>query len=378
MKTWMAAGAVLAGLISGAQAQQPEVKVGITLPLTGGAAALGIPGKNGISLWPQEIGGAKITTIILDDEGDPGKATTNVRRLVTEDKVDILGGSSITPPTISAANVAKEFGVVHVGLGPMPFGDGREKWTVILPQPVSLMGKQIYTHMAKTGIKTVGMIGFADSWGDLWLKDFADQGTTFGLKLVADERYARADTSVSGQTLKLIAAKPDAILVAASGTGAALPQVALRERGYTGPIYQTHGAVSGDFIRIAGKAAEGTFLSGGPVMVAEDQPDSVLTKAPGMALNSAYYAKFGGGRSQFPSPGYDMGEVLKRIVPVALKSAKPGTAEFRDALRRALLTEKEIAASQGVYNFTETDRFGVDDRAALLLTIRDGKFQLAK
>ena len=62
----------------------------------------------------------------------------------------------------------------------------------------------------------IGLIGFSDSWGDLWLKEFKDQGAPMGLELVADERFARPDTSVTGQVLKLVSVKPDAVLVAAS------------------------------------------------------------------------------------------------------------------------------------------------------------------
>ena len=199
------------------------------------------------------------------------------------------------------------------------------------------------------------------------------------MTVVAEERYARPDTSVTGQVLKLVAAKPDAILIGASGTAAALPQSTLRDRGYKGLIYQTHGAASMDFIRIAGKAAEGVIMASGPVMDPEDQADSALTKKPGLELNKAYEAKYGpNSRSQFAGHSFDAFKVLERIVPVALKSAKPGTPEFRDALRKALLTERDIAASQGVYNFTEKDRFGLDDRSRIILTVKDGKYVLAK
>jgi branched-chain amino acid transport system substrate-binding protein len=200
-----------------------------------------------------------------------------------------------------------------------------------------------------------------------------------GMSSVDDERFARPDTSVLGQTLKLVAANPDAILVGAAGTGAGLPQSELRERGYKGLIYQTHGAVSMDFIRIAGAAAEGVLMASGPVMDPEAQPDSALTKKPGLALVTAYEAKYGAdSRSQFAGHSYDTFEILKRVVPVALKTAKPGTPEFREAIRQALLSEKEMAASQGVYNFTEKDRNGVDDRARILLTVKGGKFVLAQ
>jgi branched-chain amino acid transport system substrate-binding protein len=241
------------------------------------------------------------------------------------------------------------------------------------------VGKVLYEHMKKNNVKTIGYIGFSDSYGDLWLNDLKTQTGPMGMTVVADERYARPDTSVTGQVLKLVAAKPDAILIGASGTGAALPQVALRERGYTGLIYQTHGAATFDFIRIAGKAAEGVIMASGPVMAPEGQNDKALTKKPGLALNAVYEKKYGeNSRNQFGAHMYDTFEVLKRIVPVALKTAKPGTQEFREAIRLALMSEKEIAASQAVYNFTEKDRFGVDDRSRILLTVKNGKYVVIK
>jgi branched-chain amino acid transport system substrate-binding protein len=362
-----------------ALAQSGEMTIGITISTTGPAAALGIPERNALEFVPTEIGGVKIKTIVLDDAGDATTATTNARRLVTESKVDILMGSSTTPPTIAVSTVANEAETPHFGLGPMPFTPAREKWTVILPQPVPIMGKVLYEHMKKNNVKTVGYIGFSDSYGDLWLNDMKTQAVPMGVSIVAEERYARPDTSVAGQVLKLVAAKPDAILIGASGTGAALPQAALRERGYQGLIYQTHGAASFDFIRIAGKAAEGVIMASGPVMAPEGQDDAALTKKPGLAFVAAYEKKYGAdSRSQFGAHMFDAFEVLKRIVPVALKSAKPGTPEFRDALRKALLSERDIAASHGVYNFTEKDRFGTDDRARIILTVKDGKYVVAK
>ena len=317
--------------------------------------------------------------IVLDDGGDPTAATTNARRFVTESKADIIMGSCITPTTIAVSTVANEASIPHFGLAPFPINEARMKWSVDLPQSIPIMGKVLYEHMKAHGIKTVGYIGYSDSYGDLWMNDFKAQAVPMGLSVIDEERFARPDTSVAGQVLKLVAANPDAILVGASGTAAALPQTTLRERGYKGLIYQTHGAASMDFIRIAGPAAEGVIMASGPVMSPETQPDSALTKKPGMALNTAYEAKYGANsRSQFAGHSYDAFEVLKRVIPVALKTTKPGTPEFREAIRQALMTEKDIAASQGVYNFTEKDRYGVDDRSRIILTVKDGKYTPAK
>jgi branched-chain amino acid transport system substrate-binding protein len=370
-----ALGLTLALPASLATAETSEITIGITISTTGPAAALGIPERNALEFVPKEIGGVPLKVIVLDDGGDPTNATTNARRFVTESKADIIMGSSTTPPSVAVSNVANEAGIPHLGLAPFPITPERAKWSVDMPQPVPIMGKVLYEHMKAHNIKTVGYIGYSDSYGDLWFNDFKTQGVPMGMTLVDEERFARPDTSVTGQVLKLVAANPDAILVGASGTAAGLPQSELRDRGYKGLIYQTHGAASMDFIRIAGKSAEGVIMASGPVMSPETQPDSALTKKPGLTLVTAYEAKFGANsRSQFAGHSYDAFEVLKRVIPVALKTAKPGTGEFRDAIRQAFLTEREIPASQGVYNFTEKDRYGLDDRSRIILTVKDGKY----
>jgi len=377
-KTCLSAVAIAAALAlpgSPARAQGSEIVIGITITTTGPAAALGIPERNALEFVTKEIGGVPLKVIVLDDGGDPTTATTNARRFVTESKADIIMGSSTTPPSIAVSNVANEAGIPHLGLAPFPITPERAKWSVDMPQPVPIMGKVLYQHMKAHNIETVGYIGYSDSYGDLWLNDFKNQAVPMGMTLVDEERFARPDTSVAGQVLKLVAANPDAVLVGASGTAAGLPQTELRARGYKGLIYQTHGAASMDFIRIAGPAAEGVIMASGPVMNPEGQPDSALTKKPGFALDTAYEAKYGpNSRSQFAGHSYDAFEALKRIIPVALKTAKPGTPEFREAIRQAMISEHEIAASQGVYNWTETNRNGLDDRSRIILTVKDGKY----
>ena len=229
-----------------------QVKVGVTLSTTGPAAALGVPIANVIELLPREINGVKLDVIVLDDGGDAGRATTNARRLITDDKVDVIIGSSTTPPASAVGNVAFETQTLHLSTAPTAIPEERMKYTFVLPQDVAIMADVIFKHMVKNNVKTLGMIGFSDSWGDLWVAQYKKIGEPLGIKLVAEERYGRADTSVTGQTLKIAAAKPDVVLVAASGTAAALPNIALRERGYNGAIYQTHGAVSNVLMKIGG------------------------------------------------------------------------------------------------------------------------------
>jgi len=364
--------------VAAPQAARADITIGVTLSSTGNGAALGIPMRNSVALWPTEIAGEKLNVVVLDDAGDPSAATANARKLVSENKADVLLGSSLTPASTAVAGVAFETQTPHFAGSPVALPEGRDKWTFVMPQKVSLMAQGIFEHMKKNNVKTVGFIGFSDSWGDLWVKELQTLAPPMGIRMVAEERYARADTSVSGQVLKLVAARPDAVLVGGSGTGAALPQSALRERGYQGLIYQTHGAVTKDFIRVAGKAAEGAIFSSGPVMIPELQADSSPTKAPGLAYVKAYEATFAPNpRTQFGAHIFDAMEILKQAVPVALKAAKPGTPEFRAALRDAIETGKEVPTSQGVYKFSPTDHFGLDERALVMLVIKNGEFEPA-
>lgn len=371
--------AALAAALALPSAALAQIKVGVTVAATGSAAALGVPARNTFTeLWPKEIAGQKLTLILLDDASDPGQATTNARRLVTEENVDVLIGSSITPSSMAVAGVALENAVPHFTQSPVGLPPGRDKWTFMMPQKVSLMAKAVFDHMKANKATSVGYIGFSDSWGDLWVKEFKAIGEPMGLKMVAEERYARADTSVAGQALKLVAAKPDVVLVGASGTGAALPQIALRERGFKGTIYHTHGAVTKDFIRIAGKSAEDVVLPSGPLVVANLLPDSPQKKVA-MEHLKAYETKFGAGTiTQFSGHAFDVLQILERTVPVALKKAKPGTKEFREAMLEAIENAKEIPASHGVYNFTSSDHAGLDDRGRVLLTVKDGTWALVK
>lgn len=365
-----------AGLTTGSAMAQ--VTIGVSLSQTGPAAALGVPASNMISLLPTEIGGQKLRVIVLDDAGDAGRATTNARRFVTEERADILIGSSITPTSTSIANVALESSTPHIAVAPVALPPDRMKMTFTTLQMPPLLATPKFQHMQARGVKTLAMIGFSDSWGDLWVAMYKRFGAPLGIKLLTDERYGRADSSVTGQALKVIAQNPDAVLIAASGTGAALPQIALRERGYKGLIYQTAGAVSNDMIRVAGKAAEGLFASTSPAMFPEAIADKPM-QAEAARFVKMYEDKFGPNtRNQFAPNAYDAWKVMERVIPVALKSgAKPGTPEFRAAIIKALESEKEIVGANGYYNFTPTDHSGLDHRAVIMVTVKDGKWAKA-
>ncbi|HBI82197.1 ABC transporter substrate-binding protein [Orrella sp. NBD-18] len=357
-----------------------QVKVGVTLATTGPAASLGIPERNTVALLPNEIAGQKVEYIVLDDATDTTQAVKNTRKLITEDKVDVVIGTSVTPGSLAMIDVAAESKVPMISVAasarivdPM---DDKRKWVFKTPQNDALMATALADAMKKKNYKKLGFIGFADAYGDGWLAVMKDAAQKQGIEIVAVEKYARNDTSVTGQVLKLVGAKPDAILIAGAGTPAALPQKELIARGYKGQIFQTHGAANNDFLRVCGKDCEGTMLPAGPMLVASQMPDSNPVKASAMDYVKKYEAAHGAGSiSTFGGHLWDAGQLVVTAVPVALKTgAKPGTPEFRAALRDAIENVKNLPVSHGVFNMSPTDHAGFDDRARVIVKVDGGKW----
>ena len=371
-----------AACLSGTTAMA-QIKIGVTISTTGPAASLGVPQKNSIALMPSEIGGQKVEYIVLDDGADSTRAVANTRKLIDENNIDALIGSSTTPASLAMVDVAGEKQVPMISLAASAAiaspVQGPRRWVFKTPQNDGLMADGIAGHMAKNGVKTVGFIGFNDAYGDNWLKEAERAFKAKNIQIVATEKYARNDTSVTGQVLKLVAARPDAVLIAASGTPAALPQKTLHERGYNGKYYQTHGIANADFLRVGGKDVEGTILPAGPVLVASQLADDNPIKPVAVKYVREYEAANGAGTfATFGAHAYDAGIELQHAIPEALKTAKPGTPAFRSALRDALEKEHEVVITNGVVDMSPTEHNGLDDRARVMVTIKDGAWLLLK
>ncbi|MFO1337759.1 MAG: ABC transporter substrate-binding protein [Burkholderiaceae bacterium] len=361
-----------------AAAAQADITIGISLPLTGPASGLGIPMANYIKLWPASIAGEKLNVIVLDDATDPTKGVNNARRFVTEDKVDIVMGSAATPVAVAMAPVVAEAKTVQFAFSPAVLPAGGDAWMFRLPQGNAVMAHAMIEHMKKQGVKTVGFLGYTDAYGESWLKDFQDQSALLGgPKVVATERFARADTSVTAQALKLVSANPDAMLVVASGSGAAMPHKALIERGYKGKIYQTHAAATRDLMRVGGKDVEGAYVVSGPAVI----PEQLSAEHPSKALATDFVAKYekaygAGNRNQFAGHAYDAIVVLEKVVPVALKAGKPGTPEFRAAIRSATESMGRTVVSHGVLNYTKANHWGFTTETGLILKVVNGDWKV--
>ena len=360
-----------------------DINVGVVVSASGPAASLGIPEKNTIALLPATIAGEKVNYIVLDDASDTTAAVKNARKLVAEDKVDVIFGSTITPNSLAMIDVAAESETPMVSMAAsariVDPANPKVKWVFKTPQNDIQMSTAIVEHMLNAGVKRVAFIGFADAYGEGWYNEFSKIAELRKLTIVANERYNRADTSVTGQVLKVMAAKPDAVLIGGAGTPAALPEKALKERGYKGGLYQTHGVANNDFLRVCGKDCEGTFLPSGPMLVANQLPADNPVKKSALAYVTKYEAAYGkDSATAFGGYAWDAGLLLANAAPQALKKAKPGTPAFRAALRDALEGTRNLAGAHGVFNMGATDHLGLDQRARVMVEIKDGGWRLVK
>lgn len=379
MKAFMTL-ATIAALAAACGHAFADVKVGVITAATGPGASLGIPYKNTFAILPPTLGGEPVTYIVLDDATDPAVAARLARKLVSEDKVDLIIGSGNVPTASAITFVASETQTPQIALSPLSGEPARNPWVYSASFPTILQVNVIAEHLTATGAgKNVGYIGFSDGFGDQVYAALMELAPRHGFKVTSNERYARLDTSVASQALKVVASKPDAVILGGSGTPGALPHTTLVERGYKGQIYHTAAVVNPDFLRIGGKALEGALVAAGPVMVAEQLPDNNPVKAQGLAFTKAYEAKYGAGsRNAFAAYSWDAYLMADRAVAAARQKAKAGSPGFRQALRDALEQTKELAGAQGIYTMSPTDHAGSDKRAAVLLRIRDGKWVLNK
>jgi branched-chain amino acid transport system substrate-binding protein len=372
-----AVGAAIAVLAAGSAAAA-DLKVGFISSLSGPNSALGVPYEKGmraaIAAMPQ-MAGHKVEVIVLDDASDPTTAGRNARKLATEDKVDVLIGTSGVPGAMAIAAVARELSVPLISPTPVTLPGPEGAWTVSTSQPFALMVQAVVDRMKKDGVKTVAYIGFSDALGDLAYDCLVKSTTAAGIKITGNERYSRADSSVAGQVLKVIGTRPDAVFTGTSGTPGALPYLALTDRGYKGRIYGTHGLINADFVRVGGASIEGLEVPSGPVLVADQlKADNPIRKVS-MDFRADYQKVYGTVPSEAFSP-YTFDSMLLLSDAAGRVKMEPGTPACRTALRDAIMSTKELVGTHGVYNFTPADRYGSDERSVVMVKMVKGKWTL--
>lgn len=368
--------------LTAAHAALADIHIGVILSTTGPAASLGMPAEQAIRLWPGELAGEKLVLTVLNDSSDTGTAAKQAQRLLQDDKVDMILGPSVTPTSLAVVELA---GAAKVPVLSLAGGgaivlpqDGPRKWAFKLAPTEQISTTMVLDHAAKRGARTMGLVVAANSYGEGFAKVVEQLAPGKGIKVVAAERYHPSDQSVTAQVVKLLAANPDAVYILASGTPGALPHVELTSRGYKGPIYQTQGVASIDFIRVGGKGVDGAFMTVAPVLVAEQLPESNASRKPAIDFVQRFEAKHGAGsRSLFAATAWDALLMTEQAAREAMKTgAKPGTPGFRSALRDALEGLRDFVGAQGVFTMTPADHNGVDHRSQVMVQLQGGVWKL--
>ncbi len=378
----VALAAIVAAGLSSAAVVQAQVKVGVLVSATGPTAQVGIPQRNTVPLLPTRIGDLSVEYTTLDDASDTTASVTAAKKLIAEQNIDVLIGPPGTPNAMGVLPFIAEAGVPMLSptggaIVVLPMTE-QKKWVFKTTQNDDIIAEALIGHMVKVGVKTVALFGTNDPYGENWHKVFSAMAEPKGLKVVASEKFNRTDTSATGQGLRVIASKPDAVLITAPGGPSVLPQVTLYDQGYRGRMYQTHGAALPDFLRLGGKKVEGTVLAASLMLVLPEIADSNPSKKIATDYIAAYEKINGSKPATFGANVFDAGLLLQRTVPIAAAKAKPGTREFRVALRDALENVKDLVGTQGVYNMTPDDHSGFDQRGRVLITVKDGNWTLLK
>ena len=369
--------ALLAALILLPSAAQAQIKIGAIISITGPTAAQGVGYRNAFDLLPTRMAGQSVTYLVRDDGGDPTAAVSIARKLIAEDDVDAIIGPAISPSVASVLPIATQAKVPMVAMSPTVVDAAKYPYGFDDAQPVRLMMQGVVEDMQARGFRTAGFIGFSDGWGDtVWNALNADVAGT-GIKLLDDERFIRTDSSVQPEVLRAMSHHPDAMVLGGSATPGALPNIALTQRGYKGQVYNNHGVVGAEYIRVGGAAVEGCIAPTGPLVVYDQLPDSNPVKPVATAFMTRYIAKFGPqSRNAFAGYTYDAAMIIQAAIPAALKAGQPGAAAFREALRDGMEGVHGLVGTHGVYDMTPADHTGMDARARVMVQVKNGAWTL--
>lgn len=368
----------VAGLCASATAHA-DLRVGVSLSMTGPAASAGISQQKAVALLPTKVGSENVMYVVLDDATDPTRAAQNARKLVTEDRVDVLIGSTATPGAIAMTQVAAESRTPIVTVAPVDVTADTQPWTFMMVQSTAMMVDAVVDDMKRKKVRTVAFLGYSDSFGEGWIKGLNALAPQAGMSVVAAERFARTDTSVLSQVLKIVAANPDAVLVGASTTVAALPQRTLRERGYKGLVYHTHGTATAEFLKAVGADGKDALVPAGGVIAAEQLAAGVPNRVQAQEYVQAYEAANGAqSRTVFSANLWDAARLVTAAAAGAMASAKPGTPEFRAALRDRMEQMKGLPLANGVLNNTRENHNGFDKSSVVLIRVVDGRWVIEK
>jgi len=373
-------------------AQQQAVKIGFVVDITGGASSLGVPERNTVLLYQDELGTAqsaagsvRIQYVVTDGESDPTKAVIAAKRLIEEDRVVAVVCCTTSPGSLAIIQTVQSARVPNISLAaaasiiePVE----QRRWVFKTPQTDRLMLDVITDHMRQRGVRSIAFLGFDDAFGQGGLNELDRIAPQKGIEIVARESFARNATDASAQVTRAMGRNPQAFLIWAIPPGANVVNRNIRDLGITLPVYQSHGVANADFLRLGAASVEGVFLPAGKLLVAELLPDADKQKKALLSYLERYEGRYGkGSRNTFGGHALDAMLILRPAIERTLRQGvRPeNIGGFRAVLREQIERgTNELVGITGIFTYTSKDHLGLDRRAAVMLEIRNNTWAPAR
>ena len=360
-----------------AQAQEP-IRIGSFLAITGPASFLGDPENKTLEMLVEQINaaggvlGRKLQLVAYDSAGDAEKARTFTKRLLEQDKVDVLIGGSSTGETMAAVPLAEQASVPFISLaGAVVIIEPVKKWVFKTPHTDRMACEKVFVDMKARGATKAALISGSGGFDKSMRGECLKVAGRYGIEVVADETYGATDTDMTPQLAKIKASAAQAVLNAGFGQGPAIVTRNARQVGLTLPLYQSHGVASKEFIRLAGAAADGVRLPASALLVSELLPDGDAQKPVVSGYRKAFEERFKAEVSTFGGHAFD-GLML------AVGAIKAAGGADKAKVRDALEATRGYVGTGGVVNMSASDHMGLDLSAFRMLEVRNGDWTLVK
>ncbi len=364
-------------VVGGAWAQEP-IRIGAFLSVTGPAAFLGDPEQKTLEMVVERINaeggvlGRKLQLVAYDDGGDAEKARTFAKRLLEQDRVDVIIGGSTTGTTMAVVPLVEEAQTPFISLaGAVVIVEPAKKWVFKTPHTDRMACEKIFVDMQARKLSKVALISGSGGFDKSMRAECLKVVPRYGIEVVADETYGAADTDMTAQLTKIRASSAQAVLNAGFGQGPAIVTRNYRQVGLTLPLYQSHGVASKEYVKLSGPAAEGVRLPAAALLVPELLADKDPQKPIVTAYKRDYEARYKTDVSTFGGHAYDG---LMLAIGAIKRAGSTDKAKVRDALE----STRGYVGTGGVVNMSASDHMGLDLSAFLMLEVKNGNWSMVR
>ena len=379
IKRSLAALAASCALLAGVAVAQEPIKVGAFLSVTGGAAFLGDPEQKTLELYVEKINaaggvlGRKLQLVAYDSAGDAEKARTFAKRLIEQDKVDVIVGGSTTGETMAVVPLVEAAQIPFISLaGAVVIIEPVKKWVFKTPHTDRMACEKVFVDMQARKLSKIALISGPGGFDKSMRAECLKVAAKHKIEVIADETYGAGDTDMTAQLTKIKnTAGVQAVLNPGFGQGPAIVTKNYRQIGIAFPLYQSHGVASKEFIKLAGAAAEGVRLPAAALLIADDLPASDAQRSVVVNYKKEYESRFKSDVSTFGGHAYDG---LMLAVEAIKKAGGTDKAKVRDALEAV----RGYMGTAGVVNLSATDHMGLDLTAFRMLEVKGGNWTEVK